>query len=242
MPPTPSPPRGERATARAALLAVGTLVSRILGMLRETLIAATFTVAETDAFFLAWRIPNALRALLAEGALSTALVPVFSSTLERGTPTGDGTATPGAPREHHDALREAVARVRGLSLTVLLPLSALGVIFARPLTALLAGDFRGDTARFELAVTMLRWLFPYIFFMGSAAVGIGVLQSYGRLRARALERRVPARALRVRAPRGALGALARDGPRVGRAARRRPAAPRARARAATAKHAPAAGV
>jgi putative peptidoglycan lipid II flippase len=183
MPPTPSPPRGERATARAALLAVGTLVSRVLGMLRETLIAATFTVAETDAFFLAWRIPNALRALLAEGALSTALVPVFSSTLERGTPTGDGAPVPRAPREHHDALRDAVARVRGLSLAVLLPLSALGVIFARPLTALLAGDFRGDAARFELAVTMLRWLFPYIFFMGSAAVGIGVLQSYGRVAA-----------------------------------------------------------
>ncbi|MEZ4392463.1 MAG: murein biosynthesis integral membrane protein MurJ [Polyangiales bacterium] len=184
MPDTPPPStRGERANARMALLAVGTLASRVLGMLRETLIAATFTVAETDAFFLAWRIPNALRSLLAEGALSTAFVPVFSSTLERGTAAPGEPSPDGPAGEHHDALREAVARVRGASLAVLVPLSVLGVLFARPLTRLLAGDFRGDAAQFELASTMLSWLFPYIFFMGSAAVGIGVLQSYGRVAA-----------------------------------------------------------
>lgn len=184
MPDTPPPStRGERANARMALLAAGTLASRILGMLRETLIAATFTIAETDAFFLAWRIPNALRSLLAEGALSTAFVPVFSSTLERGTAAPGEPARDGPAGEHHDALREAVARVRGASLAILVPLSVLGVVFARPLTLLLAGDFRGDDAQFDLAATMLRWLFPYIFFMGSAAVGIGVLQSYGKVAA-----------------------------------------------------------
>lgn len=181
-PPTTSQ-RGDRANARMALLAAGTLLSRVLGMLRETLIAASFTVVETDAFFLAWRIPNALRSLLAEGALSTAFVPVFSATLERGVPHGGESpgARPGG--DHHGALREAVARVRGASLAVLIPLSVIGVIFARPLTRVLAGDFNGDRAQFELAATMLQWLFPYIFFMGSAAVGIGVLQSYGRVAA-----------------------------------------------------------
>ena len=58
--------------ARMALLSAGTLLSRVLGMLRETLIAATFDAGATDAFFIAWRLPNALRALLAEGALSAA--------------------------------------------------------------------------------------------------------------------------------------------------------------------------
>jgi len=178
-----------------ALLSAGTLLSRALGMARESLIAATFTVVETDAFFIAWRIPNALRALLAEGALSSAFVPVFSATLVHGRDAFSQSPDPNAAREvralspeardalaatHHDALREVVARVRAASLAILVPLSILGVVFARPALSLLAGDFGGDTARFELSAHLLRQLFPYIFFMGSAAVGVGVLQSLGR--------------------------------------------------------------
>ncbi len=77
-------PRNRPELARMALLSAGTLLSRVLGMLRETLIAATFDRGATDAFFIAWRLPNALRALLAEGALSAAFVPMFSATLARG--------------------------------------------------------------------------------------------------------------------------------------------------------------
>lgn len=185
-PDAPAPTqRGRGTTARMALLAAGTLASRLLGMLRETLIAATFPVAATDAFFLAWRIPNALRALLAEGALSTALVPVFTTTLVQGRADAPAVPAKGADlaREHHDALRDVVARVRGASLAVLIPLSLLGSLFARPITRALAGDFNGDAAQFDRAASLLAWLFPYIFFMGSAAVGIGVLQAYGRVAA-----------------------------------------------------------
>ncbi len=194
-PPNPAGPGTRAVASRMALLSAGTLLSRALGMARETLIAATFTVVETDAFFIAWRIPNALRALLAEGALSSAFVPVFSATLVHGREAFTGTLDPSAVREaralspeardalaetHHEALREVVARVRAASLAVLVPLSVLGVIFARPALSVLAGDFGGDTVRFELSAHLLRQLFPYIFFMGSAAVGVGVLQSLGR--------------------------------------------------------------
>ncbi|MBL8600750.1 MAG: murein biosynthesis integral membrane protein MurJ [Myxococcales bacterium] len=190
-------PSSKTVGRRTLLLTLGTLVSRLLGMVRETLIAASFSVLETDAFFIAWRIPNALRALLAEGALSAALVPIFSSTLLRGD-AAFAPAPPKAPPEgrptdadsqseieqlritNHLALRTVVARLRALSLAVLVPLSALGVLFAEPVMRFLVGDFGGDAARFGLAVHLLRQLFPYIFFMGSAAVGVGTLQSLGR--------------------------------------------------------------
>ncbi len=161
------------------------MLSRLLGMVRETLIAATFSLGATDAFFIAWRIPNALRALLAEGALSSAFVPVFTEALTRGprafTPV-DPPAEADPEATHHAELQAVVARVRALSLLVLIPLSALGVIFARPVLRLTAGDFGGDPAQFALATSLLRWLFPYIFFMGSAAVGVAALQTIGRFR------------------------------------------------------------
>jgi putative peptidoglycan lipid II flippase len=157
-------------------------------MLRETLIAATFEAGATDAFFIAWRLPNALRALLAEGALSAAFVPMFTATLARGRAAltepikrvGPGPAAGDATEEHREDLREVVAYIRGASLALLLGLTALGVVFARPALRVFAGDFGGDTARFDLSAGLLRVLFPYIFFMGSAAVGIAALQTLGR--------------------------------------------------------------
>ena len=184
--PDQSGPPKSSVARRMGLLSAGTLLSRVLGMARETLIAAAFPLGATDAFFIAWRIPNALRALLAEGALSSAFVPVFSEALRRGPRaftlrTGDEPQADEGSR--HDALREAISRIRAASLLVLIPLSALGVLFAEPVLRATAGDFNGDRARFTLAVSLLRWLFPYIFFMGTAAVGIGALQSVGRVAA-----------------------------------------------------------
>jgi putative peptidoglycan lipid II flippase len=170
---------------RMALLSAGTLLSRILGMLRETLMASAFTQAETDAFMVAWRVPNALRALLAEGALSAAFLPLFSSVLARGntalTQTVGSRPSPTEKSdEHRDELREVVSYIRGASLAILIPISVLGVVFARPLLRVLAGDFGGDSQRFDLSAGMLRVLFPYIFFMGASAVGIATLQTLGR--------------------------------------------------------------
>lgn len=162
-----------RASARplgrnAAVLFAGTLASRLLGMLRESVIAATFDVASTDAFFIAWRFPNALRALLAEGAATNALHPIFAAAL-RQSPQGD-----------RARLRAVVARVRGVALVVLTVTSVLGVLAARPLFRLMAGDFSGDVTRFELGVSLLRILFPFVFFMGWFAIGDAALRIVDR--------------------------------------------------------------
>jgi putative peptidoglycan lipid II flippase len=157
-------PSGGRALGlRAAVVGLGTLVSRLSGLVREMIMAALYTRMETDAFFVAFRIPNGLRQILAEGAISSAVVPVLSGTL----------ATEG-----EDSAKEFFAKVRGLSLLVLAVVSVAGVVFAGPLTELFAAGHHGEPGRFELTVSMTRWLFPYIFFMGSAALGAAALQSH----------------------------------------------------------------
>ncbi len=148
---------------RAAIVGAGTLVSRLSGLAREMLLAALYTRVETDAFFVAFRIPNGLRQILAEGAISSAVVPVLSGTL----------ATEG-----EQSAKKFFAKVRGLSLLVLAIVSLAGVVFAEPLTELFAAGHHGEPGRFELTVSMTRWLFPYIFFMGSAALGAAALQSH----------------------------------------------------------------
>lgn len=98
---------------RAAIVGLGTLVSRISGLVREMLLAALYTRLETDAFFVAFRIPNGLRQILAEGAISSAVVPVLSATI----------ATEGEAEA-----KRFFARVRGLSLLVLALVSVAGVV------------------------------------------------------------------------------------------------------------------
>jgi putative peptidoglycan lipid II flippase len=160
----PKPATGARQLGlRALVVGVGTLVSRLSGLLREMIMAALYTRVETDAFFVAFRIPNGLRQILAEGAISSAVVPVLSGTL----------ATDG-----EIAARSFFAKVRGLSLLVLALVSIAGVIGAEPLTELFAAGHHAEAGRFELTVSMTRWLFPYIFFMGSSALGAAALQSH----------------------------------------------------------------
>src|SRR5579883_786753 len=109
--------------ARAGVVGAGTLVSRVLGLLRDMVLAATFDREATDAWWVAFTIPNALRSLLGEGAVSSAVVPVLSDKLER---EGDAGAT------------RLFARLRGVSLVALAVATALGVAAARPLTDLFA--------------------------------------------------------------------------------------------------------
>jgi putative peptidoglycan lipid II flippase len=137
-------------------------------------IAALFSRRETDAFWVALTIPNALRQLLAEGAVSSAVVPVLSERLAKG---GD------------DAGRTFFARARGISLLVLVLVSLLGIVFARELTWLFASGYARETApagasphlgKFDLTVNLTRVMFPYIFFMGTAALGMAALNAKRR--------------------------------------------------------------
>ncbi len=150
---------------RAGVVGLGTLLSRLLGLGRDVSLAAIFTRDETDAFFVAFTLPNMLRQILGEGAVSSAVVPVLSATLEK---DGD------------EAGRAFFARMRGLSLLALLVATVLGMLFARPLCELFASGYHAREGEFERTVALTRVVFPYIFFMGSAALGMAALNAKKR--------------------------------------------------------------
>lgn len=147
---------------RASVVGAGTLVSRVLGLGRDMALAAIFTREETDAFFVAFTIPNALRQLLGEGAVASAVVPVLSQKLAQ---------------EGDPATRAFFARARGASLAALAIVTVLGILGARTLTDLFANGYHDHPAEFERTVTMTRLVFPYIFFMGTAALGMAALNA-----------------------------------------------------------------
>ncbi|MDH5491419.1 MAG: murein biosynthesis integral membrane protein MurJ, partial [Myxococcales bacterium] len=156
---------------RAGLLAAGTLLSRILGAARDAVFAASFSVGATDAFYMAFTIPNALRVLLGEGAVSGAFVPVYTEVREK-----EGRARAGL----------FFSRLLGAMLLLLLGVSLLGVLFAPGLVTLYAGGYRDDPELFADTVTLVRVVFPYIFLMGLAALFTGALQAEKRFTAPAL--------------------------------------------------------
>jgi putative peptidoglycan lipid II flippase len=147
-------------------IGLATLGSRILGYARDITVAGAFGAGPiTDAFFVAFRIPNLLRRLLAEGALSTSVVPVFSATLHR-----DG---PGA-------FARMVQVVTGAGLVVLCAVSAVGVALAPWIVAVMAPGWRTDPAIFDLAVMLTRLMFPYLVLVGLAALAMGALNAHHR--------------------------------------------------------------
>ena len=155
-------------TRRAGLVAAGTLTSRILGMVRDAVIAATFAVAATDAFWLAFTIPNALRGLLGEGAVSGAFVPVLTDVRHK---------------EGEDAARQFYARLSGRMILVLVAISAAGVLLAPWLVYMYASGFSDDAELFETTVDLTRVVFPYIALMGVAALLTGALHASRRFAA-----------------------------------------------------------
>jgi putative peptidoglycan lipid II flippase len=171
---TPNHPSGEeerRALAgRAGIVGAGTLVSRILGLVRESAMAALFSRAETDAFWVAFTLPNALRSLLGEGAAAGAVVPVLAKV---------------RAEEGDDAARRFFAAMRGVSLLALIVATVLGIAAAPWLVELFASGLHARPGAFERTVVLTRWVFPYIFFMGTAALGMAALNSYGRFTAAA---------------------------------------------------------
>ncbi|KUP90669.1 murein biosynthesis integral membrane protein MurJ [Tritonibacter horizontis] len=145
-----------------------TLASRVLGFLREILIAAYIGPGPLlDAFVAAFRLPNLFRRFFAEGAFNAAFVPMFAKRLE---------ANDGAHRFAQDAFNLLAVAVLGLV--------GLGMVFMPALVWATAGGFVGD-ARFDLAVGFGRIAFPYILCMSLAALFSGVLNATGRFAAAA---------------------------------------------------------
>lgn len=143
-----------------------TMISRILGFLRDLVIARIFGAgAATDAFFVAFKIPNLLRRLFAEGAFSQAFVPVLSH--YRVTQGEEGT-------------RLLVDRVASLLAVVLVAVSLLGVVLAPVIIYISAPGFAADTGKFDLTVAMLRVTFPYIVFISLVSLAGGILNTWSR--------------------------------------------------------------
>ena len=136
-----------------------------MGLVRDQVLAALFSRAATDCFFVAFTIPNVLRQLLAEGAVQNAVLPVLAKTRET---EGDAKA------------KELFAALRGLSLLILTTVTIAGILLAPELAELFAGGYKEHPGQLERTVVLTRWLFPYIFFMGTAAMGVAALNMHGR--------------------------------------------------------------
>ena len=157
----------ERQVVRA-LGSIGgaTLVSRVVGFVRDIVVALVFGAGPvTDAFFVAFRIPNILRRLLAEGALSTAMIPVFSEYL--------------VTRSRPEVLRMLRA-VLALALVALGVAVLLGIATAPWIVKVIAPGIADDPARGGLAVLLTRVMFPYVVLVGLAALAAGALNAQGR--------------------------------------------------------------
>jgi len=143
-----------------------TLLSRITGLIRENITASLFGAsAMTDAFFVAFRLPNLLRRLFAEGAFSQAFVPMLAQARERGD-------------EAH--FRGFVDRVATLLFWSLVAVSVAGVAGAPVLVLLTGSGLARDALAFDAAILMTRWMFPYILFISLVALAAGILNTWRR--------------------------------------------------------------
>jgi putative peptidoglycan lipid II flippase len=155
----------KRQIARAAGLVGGlTVVSRITGLIRDIVVGYLFGAGTSaDAFFVAYRIPNLLRRLVAEGAATAAFIPVFTGYLAKG------------PRAEADRVARVLLTMMALVLTIV---TLFGVVFAGPITALFAPGFAAVPGKLELTVSLTRLVFPYIFCIGMVAAAMGVLNAH----------------------------------------------------------------
>ena len=150
----------------ASIVSSLTLVSRITGLVRELLIASTFGAsALTDAFNVAFRIPNLFRRLFAEGAFSQAFVPVLAASRQQ---AGD------------EATHVLIHQVTTVLAWALFVASIAGVLGAPWLVWAMASGLQQSPHGFDAAVVMTRWMFPYIALMSLVALGAGVLNTWKR--------------------------------------------------------------
>lgn len=143
-----------------------TLISRIMGFARDMIVARLFGAeAATDAFFVAFKIPNFLRRLFAEGAFSQAFVPVFTEYKTRAT---------------HEEVKAFAGSVAGTLGGILLAVTLIGVLAAPVVIAVFAPGFWDDDVKFSMASDMLRLTFPYLLFIALTAFCGSMLNAYGR--------------------------------------------------------------
>jgi putative peptidoglycan lipid II flippase len=158
----PTPPAKERINTRAAgIIGIAVMCSRVLGLIRETLFAALFGGGrEMDVFIAAFRIPNLLRDLFAEGALSTAFVTVFSRTIVT---------------EGEQAAWKLANKVMTLATVFMSVVTLLGILAAPWIVGFIAPGFDADKA--AMTTTLVRVMYPFILLVSLAALVMGMLNA-----------------------------------------------------------------
>lgn len=164
-PPVPSSPQGEthRISRAAGLIGVATFCSRILGFIRDVILANLFGAnASADAFYIAYRIPNLLRELFAEGSMSSAFIPIFTE-------------------YHSTRSKEETWELASAAFTTLLTLvtfvTLMGIIAAPGLVWLLAPGLHEQANQLATTTLLTQIMFPYLLFVSLAALAMGILNS-----------------------------------------------------------------
>ena len=166
-PPSGTPSEGKLVRS-AGVVSVAIALSRITGLLRETVMSRLFGASVSpinDAFIIGFRIPNLTRDLFAEGALSSAFVPVFTRYLT--------TKTKQEARELYNLVATTLIIVVG-------SLCLVGMIFSPQLVEIFASKFHQVPGKFELAVSLTRIMFPFLLLVALAAQAMGVLNATGQ--------------------------------------------------------------
>src|SRR3990172_9761245 len=162
----------KRIAGAATVISAATSLSRVLGYVRDAAIAYVFGAGLfADAFFMAFRISNLIRRVVGEGALTSSFVPIFTE--EKGSRTVEST-------------RDLDWSVFTLLAIILTAVTALGMIFSEQIVWVMAPGFAADPEKFALTVSLTRFLFPYMVFIGLMAIAMGVLNSYRHFAAPAL--------------------------------------------------------
>src|SRR5215470_5467761 len=147
----------------AGVIGIATFSSRILGFIRDMVLAQLFgATPAADAFFVAYRIPNLLRELFAEGSMSSAFIPVFTEYQTQ--------------KSKRDAWELASAVFTTL-LTIVTGITILGIVFASGIVWLLAPGFHDDPAKLGMTTLLTQIMFPYLVFISLAALAMGILNS-----------------------------------------------------------------
>jgi putative peptidoglycan lipid II flippase len=159
-------------TQAAGVVGMATLLSRVLGYARDMVMAWLFGAGlVSDAFIVAFRIPNMLRRLFIEGSLSIAFVPVFTNCLNQ------------QGREEAERLATSALRLVAVALAMV---TAVGIVLSPAVVDLLAYGFKDEPEKYLLCIRLTRIMMPYILFIGLVAVCMGVLNVLGHFAAPAL--------------------------------------------------------
>lgn len=147
----------------AGVIGMATLVSRVLGFIRDIVIAQLFGVyLYAQAFVIAFKLPNLFRDLVGEGAINAAVIPVFSEYLAK---------------DKKAEFWELCNVLMNLLLVILAGITVFGIVFSPVLVRLIAPGFASDPAQFAITVKLNRLIFPYILLIGLAAYSMGILNS-----------------------------------------------------------------